>query len=772
MVLRLVVGTGLGGYGGFSGAHVTHPTGLGPHATLIVARLLGPRAGPYDLIFFEKGALWISVWADGSPPGALTSLARAIYRSLPAASSHPPTTTTSTSPSAPTGVTWTPIGPTHFADFLQTTSGGVAPSSGLGAAGKIGAVAVDLTNPLLMYVGAAGGDNRGPLSQAGVYKTVDGGSTWVPVDSGLSNTQVNALWLSPSNSQTLLAATEGGIFRTTDGGARWLSVDQIESIGFTTMGSTIYAGTSSGVQTSTDQGATWSAVASMSGPVSALAAAGDVLYVANQATLSSWTTTNGLKVIYQAPPGPGGAPTDWISWVVAAPQDPATVYFVHCPQPPGQPFCNRVLTKSSDGGATWSTVSVPTTYVPSQFDAQAIALDSVNPQILYVGGNSVLSVSTDGGSTFSQANVNPDIWFLLPWPSKTGTFFAGTDQGLYLLSDGGATWTSLNGNLTTSLLYNVTVQGATIFAAAQDFSPFSSFDGGATWSMQATSTAAKGEEGEDLIDPVAPTTVFVMGACCGLQASFDGGHDFTPVSSIPSSSYNQSPQGIAVSSTGVVYVATAVGVYESTDGGHTFQPTDWPMTHPSMIALGPSGSGTIYVGTRDTPGNAGAASTGILYYSTDNGTTWHQSNLGGATGYPTSVAVDPASPDVVLAGMSTGPQLGGGILLSSDGGQSFAPANSGVASIAQYDASVKYPAIWQISYEPATGLALAATSNGLLVLTSPSSSWHSVAGNAVPQMFTGIAWSSGAVYVSTMGEGVLRAPVTNLASSLHGNARS
>ena len=769
LLVQVTVGTGLGGYGGFSHARFTHPTGLGAHATLIVARLLGPRAGPYDLISFQKGSLWVSVWADGAPASALTALARVIYRWLPASATHSPTTT-STSSSPSSALIWNPIGPSHFADFLQTTSGGTAPSSGLSAAGKIGAVAVDLANPLIMYVGAAGGDNRGPLSEAGVYATTDGGATWHPVDTGLTNTQVNDLWMSQASPGTLLAATEGGIFRTTDAAAHWTRVDTRESIGFATIGSTIFAGTSDGVASSTNGGTTWTSVEFMPYPVTALGSAGSTLYVADEDALWSWTPASTWTKIYQSVASSTGAPTDWISWVVADPSNSSTVYMLHCPQPTGQPFCLRAVSKSTDGGVSWSTATVPTTYVSSQFNAQSIALDSLNPQTVYVGGNSVLSTSLDGGTTFTQTNVNTDIWALYAWPGRAGTFFAGTDQGLYLLTNGGATWKSLNGNLTTSLLYNVSTQGSAIFAAAQDYSSFASFDGGATWLMQPTPTAAKGEGGEVVIDPVDPSTVFAMGICCGLQVSFDGGHNFAPVSAVPASSYNQSPQGIAVSSTGVVYVATAVGVYASTDGGHTFQATDWPMTHPSMIALGPPGTGVVFVGTRDTPGNAGASSTGLLDVSTDGGTTWQQASLAGATGYPTSVAVDPSNPSTVLLGMSQGPQLGGGILVSTDGGRNFSPANAGVPSIAPYDASVAYPAIWQISYEPNTSLALAATSNGLLATTSPSTSWRSVSTNAVPRMFTGVAWSSATVLVSTMGEGILQAPVTELLASLRTGA--
>jgi photosystem II stability/assembly factor-like uncharacterized protein len=646
---------------------------------------------------------------------------------------------------------WQAIGPAGFANYL-TADAPTTPSTGLAAAGKVGAVAVDYQNPQLMYLGAAGGDNRGPLSEAGVYMTQDGGTTWQPVDHGLTNTQVNDLWLDQSNPRILLAATQGGIFRSTDGGAAWSPVYPGAAVQFARIGTVLYAGTDAGVASSTDLGRTWTLVEPTPLPVSAITSAGPDLYVAAQNTLLK-DSASGWQTVYTAPASAG----DWIAWVVANPVNPSDVYFRHCPMPTGGGACTSELSASTDGGKTWSQLSVPAKYQIPQFDIQALAPDSTQPNTLYVGGNMVFSVSTDGGRQFTQTAVNVDIWYLKAWPGRAGTLLAGTDQGLYLVTDGGQHWQSLNGNLTTSLLYNVTVQGKTILAAVQDYSPFVSFDGSQTWSSQASQTAPSGEGGEDFIDPADPQVVLAIGRCCGLQVSFDGGKTFSPSQAVPAALFNQDPQAIAVGNEGQIYVASASGVYESTDGGHSFQPTGWPIAHPSFVAVGPAGAHTLFVGAQTAGGNASA-----LDYSTDGGATWHQADLGGAAGYPATLAINPMNPQDVLLGMSLGPQLGGGILQSGDGGKSFAPADQGLAPVPQYLAGTSYPAVWQISYDPGSSLAVAATSNGLYALSSRSVGWISIRANATPFMFTGIAWSNGDIYVSTMGEGVLRAPAGSL----------
>lgn len=648
-------------------------------------------------------------------------------------------------------VSWDAIGPESFSNFLTSASAD-APGTGLQAAGKIGVTAVDPADPQTMYVGAAGGFGRGPATSTGVYKTVDGGKTWSPASLGITNAQINDIWIDPATPVTLLAATDGGIFRSTNGAQTWTSVSPQSTVGFAEVGGTLYAGMSSGVASSSDGGLHWTLVHPEGVPVSALSAVGQTLYVAAGGTIdsgpSSWQT------IYTAAPG------DFISWVVANPHNAANVVFVHCPPSPSG-GCTREVTSSTNGGQSWSQLPIPTTYQISQFSAQSIAFDSVQPNTLYVGGNMVISVSTNDGATFTQFPVDADIWALQPVPGQSGTFIVDSDQGTYLVTQGGQTWTSLNGNLTTSILYNVSVVGSTLMASAQDYSPFTSFDGGSTWTSQAGNSPAFGEGGNVTIDPSNPQIILTMGLCCGLQESTDGGKTFAKVGNVPPSLYTQDPQGITTGPDGTIYVATADGVYESTDGGQSFHLSGWPIGQPSFIAFGTGPSAPIFVGTENVSGNAGYGNSGQLQYSLDGGATWQTADLGGANGYPMTLSVDPSNPSDVLLGMSLGPQHGGGVLLSTDGGKTFHPASQGLADMSRYTSGESLPAIWQVSFEPNGALALAATMNGLYEWTSSSDRWRSVQGNALTNAFTGIAWSGATVYVSTLGEGVIDAPLSD-----------
>jgi hypothetical protein len=238
------------------------------------------------------------------------------------------------------------------------------------------------------------------------------------------------------------------------------------------------------------------------------------------------------------------------------------------------------------------------------------------------------------------------------------------------------------------------------------------------------------------------------------------------VPAVSPSQYNQDPQAFAVGSNGEIFVAASNGVYASTDDGKSFHETGWPIAHPSFVAVGPPGSDVIFVGeeTQNADRYPGDATAGALDYTTDGGTTWQQSDLNGAAGYPMTLSFNPTNPNDLLLGMSDGPQDGGGILESTNAGRSFKLDNQGISVIPHYFAQTGYPAIWQVSYAPGSDLAVAATSNGLYALRSGTSKWATIRANAAPFMFTGIAWSNGDVYVSTMGEGVLEAPVSSLSA--------
>jgi len=119
--------------------------------------------------------------------------------------------------------------------YKSTDAGKTWKNMGLAETHHIGRVVIHPKNPEVVYA-AALGHLWGANPERGVYKTSDGGKTWTQVLKISNDTGVSDLAMDPESPDTLYAAaytrrrtpfgfngggTEAGIYKTTDGGATW-----------------------------------------------------------------------------------------------------------------------------------------------------------------------------------------------------------------------------------------------------------------------------------------------------------------------------------------------------------------------------------------------------------------------------------------------------------------------------------------------------------------------------------------------------------------------
>ena len=131
--------------------------------------------------------------------------------------------------------------------------------------GRTRSLAIDPKNPLTMFAGSVTG---------GIWKTTDGGQTWTPLSNFLPTIAIGALVMDPTNSSTLYAGTgewytsaQGtGIYKSTDGGGTWVPLNAAANSDFWYINKlvispnnsqTVFAATWTGVWVSKDGGATW-----------------------------------------------------------------------------------------------------------------------------------------------------------------------------------------------------------------------------------------------------------------------------------------------------------------------------------------------------------------------------------------------------------------------------------------------------------------------------------------------------------------------------------
>jgi photosystem II stability/assembly factor-like uncharacterized protein len=321
------------------------------------------------------------------------------------------------------------------------------------AVSSIGSLAVAPSDPNIVYVGTGEACIRGNISHGdGVYKTVDGGKTWK--NTGLHDSRaIGKVIVDPKNSDIVFVAalghpfgpnTERGIFRTTDGGKTWQRVLYKDEntggidIAFDPNNSHILfaslwearrgpwflssGGPGSGLYRSNDDGNTWKRL-----------------------------EEHGL------PKGPYGR----IGVAVSSNSD--RIYALIEAHEGG-------LYRSDDGGETWQLVNDNRSFWQRAWYYMHIIADPQSPDTVYIA-NVDFYKSTDGGHTFNKVKVphgdNHGMWID---PQNTRRMIVSNDGGVTVSQDGGSTWTPQN-NQPTAQFYHVTTDTRTpyfVYGAQQD----------------------------------------------------------------------------------------------------------------------------------------------------------------------------------------------------------------------------------------------------------------------------------------------------------------
>jgi photosystem II stability/assembly factor-like uncharacterized protein len=319
----------------------------------------------------------------------------------------------------------------------------------------IGVVAIDPRNPNVVWVGT--GENNAQRVVAygdGVYKSIDGGKSWMNV--GLKESEhIGRIIIDPRNSDVVYVAAQGplfkkggdrGVFKTTDGGKTWtkvLGVDdwtgandvQLDPRNPDVLVATMWqrerrvfgfvaGGPSSGVYRSTDAGKTWSK--SQSGfPSEELGRIGLSISPANPDV---------VYAIADAALGKGG-------------------FF-----------------RSRDGGASWERMGG---YQSGGNYYNEVFADPKDVDRVYAVDVN-LQVSEDGGRTFRRVGEqlkhvdNHSVWID---PDATDHLIVGCDGGVYETFDRGRSWRYM-ANLPITQYYRVTTDESKpfyrIYGGAQD----------------------------------------------------------------------------------------------------------------------------------------------------------------------------------------------------------------------------------------------------------------------------------------------------------------
>jgi photosystem II stability/assembly factor-like uncharacterized protein len=332
-----------------------------------------------------------------------------------------------------------------------------------------------------------------------------------PDNWGLTSGRINTVAISPADPKLILiGGSTGGIWRSTDGGETFVTVtdDQVDlavgSIAFApSEPNTVYAGMGdarggylgSGVLKSTDAGLTWQRInnQTLREPGRNYRVVVDPkdasrVYLAQRTQVINGTAfSSGLNVSTD-----GGV--NWrLTWrgiardVALQPGNPQIVYaaFSRVDEPGSLP---PGLYKSSDRGETWTQLYA-TPYVTNGTADVRVALSKANPQRIYVYTGGVLNnsadlrvmVSDDGGATWTKRGSVEEIdlgqfgynTYIEADPENADTVYVGA-RDVFKSTDAGRTWVNLNNAFKLDGTYTPRVSNAHPDQHALTFSPQSS----------------------------------------------------------------------------------------------------------------------------------------------------------------------------------------------------------------------------------------------------------------------------------------------------------
>ncbi len=342
-----------------------------------------------------------------------------------------------------------------------------------------------------------------------------------------------------------------------------------------------------------------------------------------------------------------------------------------------------ILYAGAAGGGLWRSTSAGAgasawTRIPTGFPALAIgaiAIDPVDPEVMYVGTGEVYNYTAaepgtvnrltrglygfgilktiDGGETwtpvldFSQSDLT-GVWKIIVNPLRPATVYAATTEGLYRSYDGGAGWTLIHP-----------------LKMAMDME----------------------------LNPVDTNILFVshggyLSPERGVYRSTDGGQSFALLTGLPADYQGKTMLDLSPSAPEVIYASVAdpfesIGLFRSADSGATWtlvsdqDVAKWQGWYSHDVAVHPEDPNLILYGGIDIHRSANGGA-GLQQITNWNSWYFGQVPVGGPEGPGHYVHADihglyfhPFLPDLVYAATD------GGVFVSNDAGLTWEGRNGG-----------------------------------------------------------------------------------------------
>lgn len=401
-------------------------------------------------------------------------------------------------------------------------------------------------------------------TDSGIYRSADRAETWSAVG---SFTKMDAIFASPAGD--IFAIKEDSLFRSGDDGATWTQTGSgvwSESIsGITFSGASevfILAGVS--IYKSTNNGVSFATHITTPNGLEMGTLAIDVhgrFYTVEQ-TVGMIRLTQTDELLIEVPNLPPG---DAASIAIAANGAILVGYE------------RRGIYRSTDGGATWTSVGLP-------YGASISALAEIDGEI-FAGVRKGVHRSSNGGASWTEAHLTADRVITID-KTPTGVMILGAEQGkAFRSTNGGRSWLIMDIDVETNVNDVLVTQGGSVLLASNDNLIRSVNDGVSWYTMipdQNVYALAQASNGD----------IWAAGFEW-IYRSTDDGLTWEPIHVTDD---DVAFESVAALPDGSLLIGGRTGSYRSTNNGDTWMPHDLGCSESGTFTMHTGGDGGTYLG--------------------------------------------------------------------------------------------------------------------------------------------------------------------------------
>ena len=656
------------------------------------------------------------------------------------------------------------------------------------AGGRVVDVEIPFDKPDTYYIAAASG---------GIFKTEDGGATWVAIfddqgmltmgDLSISKNNSNLIWVGTGEADAGHAHSGNGVYKSLDGGVTWESkgLSDVGTVGkvlidpnddntifVAAMGPVYRSSEDKGIYRSSDGGETWSKILYIDPLTGGIDIAmhpsnSNILYA------SMWHRELSEQIgIYGGPSSglyrstDGGDTWEKLSSGLSSSASISKIKVEIAPSNPNVVYALYINAQgnvegfyySNNGGNDWverNSSQLPSVGFNEYFGD--IYVDPMDENIVYNMGFQVYK-TIDGGQSWSHVfvGVHFDQQAFCFNPQIPGHIVIGNDGGLYKSNDSGVTSEKID-NLPITQFYRLYVNGNnnnTIYGGCQDNGSWRSVTSGGIDNWEKINEA----DGFQALAASTDGSVFYSSTQGGQfykQGSFIGYNNVTPIIGFDERNNWDTPVTFDPNNTESIYYGTNK-IHKTVNGADS-----WEVISPDL-SNGP-GSGSRPFGTLTTI-DVSSLDNEIIYAGLDDGNVWVSENGGTdwtkisddlPVRWVTKVFADRENSNkvyVTLSGYKYG-EDNGNIYVSEDRGQSWVAIGANLPDIPINDV-----------VKNLEGIIIIGTDAGLFISKDEGDSWEPLGINLPNVIVTDLQISNddSTLYSATYGRSMYKFDISSI----------